>query len=105
MTITIRLLLIILTFVLISCCPDYDLTIYNGKSTQIKVNGNDLEEYICKVNSQTENKSSYTLALDVGNNIFTIQMNDGTVIDTTIVVGGELYLSIDLETKYLSGFD
>ncbi len=105
MTITTRLLLLITAIFLMSCCPDYDLTIYNGEISQVKINGKDSEEYICKKNSQSVNQSSYTLSLDVGKNIFSIQMNDGSVIDTSVIVGGELYLSIVLETKYLSGFE
>ena len=97
------LILIIISLVVYCCYSDYEFTIYNGNSNQIEINNKKLSEFVCdKVTSQRD--TSYYLSLDTGLNKFHIIMNDGTLIDTTIYVGEELYLGVDLEEKTLIGF-
>lgn len=95
--------IISLLLFLSSCCDDYQLGIHNGNSSQVFINDQPISELICD-KSSSETDTLYFINLDNGTNRFKFIMNDGTVIDTTKIVYGEVYLGVDLENKSIWGF-
>ncbi len=99
----IKIAFLSITVIISSCCPDYEITIYNGNYNQIEINNRKFAEFICEQNV-FEEKGYFILSLDSGINKFKIIMNDGSIVDTSIFISGEVYLGVDLENKTLIGF-